>query len=222
MEFAVIGLGRFGLALASELQNLGHTVIGVDSSKENCNKASVELENVYQLDATNSNALKEVGIDQVDRVIVGIGANGMTASFLACLTLQELGVENIIAKASTVEQRKILSKMGIEHIIMPESDMGYKVAQKLSKNFLFDYFEFSSQVRADRIVVTQEMTTFVNKDIQTINLRKKYNINIIGIQRGEQIIVPESTTEVLVGDTILIFGATKQLEAFENQCFKQK
>lgn len=220
MEYAVIGLGRFGLSLASELQRLGHNVLGIDKSIENCEKASKLIDNVVTLDATDLKALNEVEITLFDKVIVGIGQDAMEASFLTCLNLQELQVKNIIAKAATEEHKKILTKMGVDEVIMPEGDMGKRLAHKITKKFCFDYFEFGDNVRADKIVVTEAMKCIVNKDINTINLRKNYRINIIGIQRNDSIIIPDGNTLVEVGDQLLILGNNKNLENFENKLLK--
>lgn len=220
MEFAVIGLGRFGLSLACELQKQGHYVLGIDKNTENCDKSSEVLDNVVALDATDPKALSQVEIKLFDQVIVGIGQDAMEASFLTCLNLQECGVKKIIAKASTEEQRKILLKMGINEVIMPEGDMGRRVAHKITKKFRYDYFEFGDNVRADKIEVTDLMTCIVNKNINTINLRKNYKINIIGIQRNDDIIVPDGDTIIEVGDQLLIFGNDKNLEAFEEKLIK--
>lgn len=220
MEFAVIGLGRFGLSLACELQKQGHYVLGIDKNAENCDKSSEVLDNVVALDATDPKALSQVEIKLFDQVIVGIGQDAMEASFLTCLNLQECGVKKIIAKASTEEQRKILLKMGINEVIMPEGDMGRRVAHKITKKFRYDYFEFGDNVRADKIEVTDLMTCIVNKNINTINLRKNYKINIIGIQRNDDIIVPDGDTIIEVGDQLLIFGNDKNLEAFEEKLIK--
>lgn len=220
MEFAVIGLGRFGLSLACELQKQGHYVLGIDKNVENCDKSSEVLDNVVALDATDPKALSQVEIKLFDQVIVGIGQDAMEASFLTCLNLQECGVKKIIAKASTEEQRKILLKMGINEVIMPEGDMGRRVAHKITKKFRYDYFEFGDNVRADKIEVTDLMTCIVNKNINTINLRKNYKINIIGIQRNDDIIVPDGDTIIEVGDQLLIFGNDKNLEAFEEKLIK--
>ena len=220
MEFAVIGLGRFGLSLACELQKQGHYVLGIDKNAENSDKASEVLDNVVALDATDPKALSQVEIKLFDQVIVGIGQDAMEASFLTCLNLQECGVKKIIAKASTEEQLKILHKMGIDEVIMPEADMGRRVAHKITKKFRYDYFEFGDNVRADKIEVTDLMTCIVNKNINTINLRKNYKINIIGIQRNDDIIVPDGDTIIEVGDQLLIFGNDKNLEAFEEKLIK--
>lgn len=220
MEFAVIGLGRFGLSLACELQKQGHYVLGIDKNVENSDKASEVLDNVVALDATDPKALSQVEIKLFDQVIVGIGQDAMEASFLTCLNLQECGVKKIIAKASTEEQLKILHKMGIDEVIMPEGDMGRRVAHKITKKFRYDYFEFGDNVRADKIEVTDLMTCIVNKNINTINLRKNYKINIIGIQRNDDIIVPDGDTIIEVGDQLLIFGNDKNLEAFEEKLIK--
>lgn len=222
MEYAVIGLGRFGLSLASELQRLGHNVLGIDNDLESCDKAGEVLENVIRLDATDSKALQEVEITSFDKVIVGMGQESMEASLLTCLNLIELNVADIVAKAATFEHRKILMKMGIKDIIMPECDMGIRLANKISKKFHYDYFDFGDGVRADKIIVTDQMKCVLNKDIQTINLRKNYRINIIGIMRDGGIIVPDGDTLVKLNDQLLILGAAMNLERFEKDLLKEK
>ena len=222
MEYAVIGLGRFGLSLAYNLQQAGHDVVAIDIDQQTCNQAAEILDNVLRLDASDPKAIKEIDINRFDRVIVGIGQDAMTASFLTCLTLIECGVRNIIAKASTDEHKKILKRIGVSEVVMPEMDMGRKVAKRLSRNFDLDCFEFGDGVRADTVIVTDEMTNVVSRSIDKINLRKNFNINIIAIKRQDNVIVPDGSTEVLVGDKILVVGEESNLDLFESKLVKVK
>ena len=110
--------------------------------------------------------------------------------------------------------------MGVEHIIMPEEDMGKRLAHRISKSFHYDYFEFDEDIRADKISVTKEMHCIIDKNISTINLRKRFNVNIIGIKRHGSIIIPDGNTVINVGDQLLVFGSSKHLENFEKKLLK--
>lgn len=222
MEYAVIGLGRFGLSLAYNLEQLGHDVVAIDIDQQTCDQASEVLDNVLRLDTSDPKAVREIDITRFDQVIVGIGQDAMTSSFLTCLTLNECGVKKIIAKASTDEHKKILERIGVDHIVLPEMDMGKKLARKLSTRFDLDCFDFGDGVRADTVIVTDEMTNLVNSTIDKINLRKNFNINIIAIRRENNVIIPDGSTEVLIGDKILIVGEEGNLDRFESKLVKVK
>ena len=127
---AVIGLGRFGEAVALRLVELGHEVIGIDENAEIVQKLADDLPHVVQADSTDSEALRVLGVNEVDYAVVAIGAS-LEGSALSVLALQELGIKDIWAKASTRQHGLILTRLGVSKVVFPEADMGHALAEQL-------------------------------------------------------------------------------------------
>ena len=135
-QFAVIGLGRFGTSVAQALYHMGHDVLAVDISEERVNSVMKDVTHVVQVDSTNEAAIRSLGLDNFNVVIVSIGQD-VQASILTTLILKELGVKNIVAKARTELHGKVLYKIGANRVVYPERDMGVRVAHNLvSANIL--------------------------------------------------------------------------------------
>jgi trk system potassium uptake protein TrkA len=129
-SLAVIGLGRFGEAVALRLVQLGHEVIGIDENAEVVQKLADDLPHVVQADSTEADALRVLGVNEVDCAVVAIGAS-LEGSVLSVLALQELGVRQIWAKASTRQHGLILTRLGVSKVVFPEADMGKSLAEQL-------------------------------------------------------------------------------------------
>ena len=127
---AVIGLGRFGEAVALRLVELGHEVVGIDGSTEIVQKLADDLPHVVQADSTEAEALRALGVNEVDYAVVAIGAS-LEDSVLSVLALQELGIKDIWAKASTRQHGLILTRLGVLKVVFPEADMGHALAEQL-------------------------------------------------------------------------------------------
>ena len=129
-QFAVIGLGSFGATVATQLIELGHDVIGIDSEKKYVENISEQVTHAVIADATDEHVLDELNIKNCDAVVVAIGEN-IEASILCVLHLKNIGVEKICVKANSKSHHMILSHLGISKIIHPEEDMGVRIAQSL-------------------------------------------------------------------------------------------
>ncbi len=221
MEVAVIGLGMFGTTIATSLSKKGVNVTVFDKREAKIRNIIDLVEDGFVVDSTDEKALDEVGVDHFDKVVVALGKNHLNASLLTVLNLKELGVETIIAKATTTAHYKLLDKIGVNTIVQPEKDMGEKIANRIASLCVLDYIEISDGIYIENIVVKKELKNQVGKTIQEINLRKKFQINIISIKRGQDIIIPESNTIVLEGDVLMIVGKKENLEKFERS-FKIK
>ena len=130
---AVIGLGRFGEAVALRLFELGHEVIGIDENAEIVQKLADDLPHVVQADSTDSEALRVLGVNEVDYAVVAIGGS-LEGSVLSVLALQELGIKDIWAKASTRQHGLILTRLGVSKVVFPEADMGHALAEQLCRD----------------------------------------------------------------------------------------
>ena len=141
-QFAVIGLGRFGVSVARTLFKGGYEVLAIDSNEERVQKISSEVTHVVQADTTDENALKALGIRNFDVVVVAIGED-VQANVLTTLLLKELGVNYIVAKAKNELHGKMLEKIGADRVVYPERDMGQRVAHNLVSTNVLDYIELS-------------------------------------------------------------------------------
>lgn len=214
MDFAIIGLGRFGLSIARTLIELEQDVLGIDILADVVQRNRDELPNIMQLDSTDEDALQQIGITNFDVVVVAIGQD-MEDSILTTAILQELGVKKIVAKANSHQHGRILEKVGAHKVIYPERDMGIRLAHSLvAKNFL-DFIELSD---AYSIVELNVPKFFIKKSLKQLNLRSRYGINVLGIRRGSNFIVSPKAEEVFQeGDVILVLGNITDLQKLEEK-----
>ena len=153
MEILVIGLGRFGYSIATELASSGTSVSVADIDELKVKNISDYVDNAFILDSTDEKSLMDISVQYFDKVIIALGKQSLNASLMTALNLKELGVENVIAKASSQAHYKLLSKIGIDNIVQPEYDMGIKIAKKIQGNCLLDYVELPSNVKLDNVKV---------------------------------------------------------------------
>ncbi len=217
MEYAVIGLGRFGYSVAIELQSHGNHVIAIDNDESKCRAIEGEVEDVLILDGTDEKALRQASIDHIDVVIVGMGESSMTESLLTCLSLQNIGCKTIIAKATSDSHAKILEKIGVERIVRPEADMGWRLAAKLSNDMILDYIDIADGIRMETIEANNYCKFLHDRTIYEINLRKNYGINIVCIKRGRDLIIPERDTIIKENDLLVLVGENEKIDRFEKK-----
>ncbi len=212
-EFAVIGLGRFGLSLARSLCELGHEVLAIDLSKHNVQKVSEITPNAVQADALDETSLKEVGIKNFHSVVVAIGQD-IEASILVTLTLKELGIKNVIAKALNERHGRVLKKIGANKVVFPEKDMAQRLAHHLvAQNFL-DYIELSSEYG---IVEMEPLEGMIGEQLKNIDLRNKTGISIISIKKKDKIITAPGGKDLVEKDDVLVaIGAYKDFERLQS------
>ena len=182
-NFLVIGLGEFGKSVAKTLYSNNATVLVIDA-KENLIKQALNegiIEEAIILDATDEIALKKVVRDDFDTAFVSVGDN-IQASILITLQLKELGVKNIICKAVNHTQEKVLYKIGATQVIFPEESMGEKVAYSVLRPTIIDYFKFAEDYFIYEVKVPK---TYVGKSLMELNLRHKYEINILAVKHGD-------------------------------------
>jgi len=145
-QFIVLGLGRFGSAVATSLAELGHEVLGVDYDEEIVNILKDKITQAVQADVTEERVLKELGVKNFDTAIVGIGSN-LETSILVTMMLKEMGLKYIIAKAQNNLHAKVLKKIGVDKVVFPERDMGARIAQRLITPNIKDYIELEPEKR---------------------------------------------------------------------------
>jgi trk system potassium uptake protein TrkA len=217
MEYAVIGLGRFGVAVAKELEANGHRVIAVDINPAKCRSIAEYVTTTVILDATDEKAIKQASLHHIDTIIIGMGASSMNESLLTALVLKDLGIKTIIAKATSDEHGKILEKIGVNKIIKPESDMGIRLARKLQSGSILDFIELSEEIRMDGLEVSGTCNQFAGRSIYDVNLRKYYGINIVCIKRGKELIIADRETMIETNDILLVVGESDKMDRFEKK-----
>lgn len=208
-EFIVIGLGRFGTSLARALVEQGHDVLAIDVDYRRVQALSTELPHVVQLDATNIDALREVGADHFDTGIVCIGTD-FESNLLATVLLRKLGVRRVIAKARTRTQREILLQVGADEVILPEHEAGVRLARRLSAVDFVDYLELSPEFGVVEMLAPERLH---GKTLAEADLRRKYGLTVLAIRHGDQLQVnPSADARIEAGDELLVVGKMSDAE----------
>lgn len=203
-QFLVIGLGRFGTSIAETLYAAGESVLAIDSDGGLVQEAinNNTLDNVVEADATDEKTLRDLGVNNFDVAFVCIGSN-IQASILITLTLKELGVKRVIAKAVSSPHGKVLAKIGADEIVYPENFMGIRVAHAEMTPTIIEHLKFSDEFL---IVEVQAPSSFNNKSLIDIELRKKYKANVIAIRKanGVEDVSPSAYSIIEEGDTLVV------------------
>lgn len=208
----VIGLGRFGGAVAESLMRLGHEVLGVDANADRVQKWADRLTHVVQADSTDIDALKQLGLKDVQHAVVGIGSD-IEASVLTVLALEEIGVDDIWAKATGLRHGQILERIGAHHVVHPEAAMGERVAHLVTGKMM-DFMEFEDGFAIAKTTAPEES---LDMTLSESNLRQKYGITVVGIKRRHaDFIYAQADTYIEPGDILVISGPTKLVETFAN------
>ena len=199
-SYAVFGLGRYGRAVAKALAASGADVLAVDSDANIVNSAILDVPFCKCADVTDPEAIKQLGIANIDVVIIAM-ANNLEASVLTIMLCKEAGVPTVIAKCANEMHGKILSKVGADQVVLPEVESGIRLAKNLLSSGFVDVIELASDVSLIELEMRPE---WVGKTLLELNLRKKYAINIIAIRNGEELIVNIDPTQPLQADMKLI------------------
>lgn len=207
---AVIGLGRFGGAVAESLLRLGHDVLGIDESGALVQQWSDRLTHVVQADATNGDTLRSLGVHEFSHAIVGIGTD-IEASVLTVLALSELGVPDIWAKALGDKHGRILERTGAHHVIYPEAAMGERVAHLVTGKMM-DFIEFDDGYA---IVKTRAPREAIGRSLAECAWRSRHGVTVVGVKRPRAEFEPAlPETRIREGDLLIVAGATEKVEAF--------
>lgn len=211
-QFAIIGLGRFGSNMAKALTKMGYEVLAIDKNMERVQEFSNEFTHVVQADATDENALRELGILNFDVVVVAIGED-MQANVLTTLQLKEIGAPYIVSMARDSLQIKLLEKIGADRVVSPERDMARRVAYNLASTSVMDYIELSPQFSIVEIAVPED---FLDKTLMESDIRAKYGINVVAIKRKNDLIIsPRPTERLQKGDVAIVVGSNDGINSLE-------
>ncbi|MBU4509435.1 TrkA family potassium uptake protein [bacterium] len=207
-QFIVIGLGRFGSAVATTLVELGHEVLGVDNDEERVYALKDKITQAVQADITEEKVLKELGVKNFDAAVVSIATN-LEASILVTMMLKEMGLKYIIAKAQNALHGKVLEKIGVDKVVFPERDMGIRIARRLITPNIKDYIELEPDYS---VIEIEALPEFVDKTLSELDLRNKYEINVLAIKRNDSLnISPRAKDVIKKGDFLIVIGETKKI-----------
>lgn len=209
--YGVIGLGRFGFALAEALAASGRELLVIDRDQNKINAASAFTDNAFCMDNLSRENLEAVGVAECDVVVIGIGEQ-MDTSILTTLTVLRLGVGRVIAKARSEEQGEVLTTLGAE-VVYPEKDMAIRLANRLTAPHILEYISLSPEIDIMEIALTERVA---GKSVLELDVRKRFGLNIIAVKQAGILsteILP--TTVLSAKDSLTVIGRTDAIHTFE-------
>ena len=209
-QIAVIGLGRFGTAVAEELSKAGHEVIGIDSDRNIVQKIATKIPHAVQVDAVDENALRQLGFESYDAAVVGI-TDELENSILITLVLKHLNVKQIIVKARNEMHGEILQRVGADRIVYPERDTGLRLAHTWTSADITDSLDIVDGYEIIRVTLPERLDGMtVSKVVDDLE-----EVQLIMIARDSQVIEFPDSSEVLhLGDVLALSGKVKEIEKF--------
>lgn len=212
LTFAVFGLGRFGGSLVKELAEMKQEILAVDLDPERVDYYSQYATQAVVASGYDEKTLRAFGVRNIDHAFVSFGED-IQASVLTTMVLKELGVPKVWAKAHDENHGKILEKIGADRVIHPERDMAKRITHNLHSSKIIDFIELSNSFSIAEIKVTERS---IGKKLSELDLQKRFNVNLVAIQRGQQTILSfTEDEEVQRGDLIVVIGNNDDIENFD-------
>ena len=212
-QYLVIGLGRFGTSVAKTLYEAGKNVLAIDIDEDNVqDKIDTNIiKNAVIGDPSDEKVLKDIGAENFDVAFICIG--DIEASVMIALNLKELGIKSIIAKAINKKHGKVLTKIGATEIVYPEEHMGKRIAELTMNTDVIEHLKFTDNFV---LVEVKAPSVFWNNSLIKLDVRNKYNINIVGIKKSKGEFLPNPTANVVIeeGDVLVIITDKKTVESF--------
>lgn len=210
LEVGVIGLGKFGSAVAEAVSDKGHVVVGIDNSGSSIKKNKELLRHVYQADATDIEALKQLRLIDLDKIVVSVGKS-MEDAILIVLNLQDLGIHNMAVKACTAEHAAVLQRLGVKHVIRPELDAADRFAHRIANPGLLDLVPIGGDVLLQEL----EVDVWDGQSLGALGLFKR-GVMVVAIkERGasKYQVVPDAERVLAAGDILIAVGREKDVLA---------
>ncbi|MDQ5854959.1 MAG: TrkA family potassium uptake protein [Actinomycetota bacterium] len=209
-QVVVLGLGRFGASLALELVRRGSEVLGLDSDPVLVQRYADDLTHAAVADTTDAEALQQLDVPDFSRAVVGIGTN-LEASILTTAVLVDLGIPHIWAKATSRQHGRILERIGAHHVVLPEFDMGERVAHLVTGRMI-DYIEFEDDFAMVKTAAPREI---LDRPLSASGVRARHGITVVAVKRpGEEFTYATPDTVLHSGDVLIVSGRINQVEAF--------
>lgn len=208
-QVMVIGLGRFGSALARELERLGHEVMAVDRSEQRVNDIAPDVTHALQLDASEEDALRAAGAADFNTAIVAISSDAEPSIF-ATMVLKRLGVRTVISKAGSVLHGEILARVGADRVVFPERETGLRLAHSFNVPNVIDYLDVAPNFGMEKI---RPPKSFIGKTLGELDLKGRLGLTPIVLRRAQQVFVnPAREERVAEGDELILIGRDEKLD----------
>lgn len=215
-QFIIIGIGKFGESIATNLYKMGHDVLAVDIDEERVQYIANKVTHAVQADATEEGTLEALGVKHFDGAVVTIGES-VQASILITLLCKELGIRHVLAKAQNELHAKVLYKIGADRVVFPERDMGLRVAHSLVSTSFLDYIELTPDYS---IVELKAAKDWQGKSLKDLNIRAKYGINIMAIKQDDKVVVSPAADDVIQRDDVLVvIGKAEDIYRFQENSY---
>lgn len=205
--YGIVGLGRFGMALALELAKAGADLIVLDHDEEKIREMREYTENAFVVSSLDKKTLMETGMHNCDVAVVCIG-EAMGTSILTTLHLVSLGIPSVMAKSTSTEHGEILEKLGAK-VVYPEQDMAIRLANRLEASQMLDYIQLSEKLNISKLMVPEKM---IGKTVLEVNLRKQFGVNIIAVENDgslNEMVTPDYIFRR--GDILFVSGSKEGL-----------
>jgi len=208
-QVVVIGLGRFGSAVARELERLGNEVLAIDRSEQRVNDIAPDVTHALQLDASDEEALRSAGAAEFSTAVVAISTDAEPSIF-AVMVLKRLGVTNVIAKAGSVLHGEILARVGADRVVFPERETGLRLAHSFNVPNVIDYLDVAPSFGIEKI---RPPKSFVGRSLGDLDLKARLGLTPIALRRGQQVFVnPAREERIAEGDELILIGRDDKLD----------
>ncbi len=207
-QLAIIGLGRFGLSICHEAMAIGHEVLAIDRDQRLVDAYKDEVSHAVRADAMNKEALEKLGLKEFDGVVVAIGSNDL-ANIMVSMNLKDIGIQNIISRASDEIHARVLQRVGVTRVIIPERDTGIRLAHTYGIPQVIEYLELTPDHGVSKFTVPASM---VGQNIWDSGLPSDYKLTVLALIRDNEIHVnPAGLTRLQADDTLVVVGHDDQL-----------
>lgn len=204
----VIGLGRFGTAVATTLYEMGHEVVAIDQHEENVERVMNLVTHAAVVDASDERALRAIGASEFDVVVVAIGTD-VQANILATMNAKSLGAPYVVTKAIDKMARRVLERIGADLVIRPEHDMGVRLARQIATPNIVDTLDLGG----DYAIVEIEANERLRGTLRDLNLTGRFNVQIIAISRGGKVeVTPRAEDDLRPHDKLVVIGTAHNLD----------
>jgi trk system potassium uptake protein TrkA len=213
-QIGVIGLGKFGRSCAIRLAELGFDVLAIDETQANVDSIKDDVALAVVADTTDPAELEAAGIANCDTVVLTIGAE-IERSVLTAAVLKEMGIRHLVARASSDLHGRLLMRIGADDVVFPEHDMAVRLANRLSLSSIYDFLESSPDYDILEVPIPR---TAAGKTLRDLDYRARFEINVVGIRRGGEILVTLHSDDILeLNDRLIILGSVANLHRFASQ-----
>lgn len=209
-SFAVIGLGSFGRSVALELVALDADILCIDHNEDRINKISKVAQNAVICDSTDEEALSDLGVGNIDHVVICIG-NNVQASIMTTLIVKDLGVKKITVKVLNEYHATVVERIGADETIYPERQMGRRFARRIISDSILEILELTEDFSYVEVLTPKK---FIGKTIIQLDVRRNFGLNVVSVKRSGEIITPTAAGQVQEKDVLMIVGSNKEISKF--------